>query len=216
MDLLMGALFVLQIVFPQVAEVTGTLIDLDGERNLPTWYSSTQLSLIGFFLTGYVLRRTNAGEPRAWVLPLAPAVFFFLSLDESARIHEKIGHYIDMIGGSSERVLFEHTGAWMVLCVPLLLLAIFTIAKLTWPHWRDQKAFLRLFCIGMFVLLLGAGGVEIVNNFVSPVGTAVKLQILVEETLEMIGATIILWAAYVLLRDNGVRVFGAAAASDRT
>lgn len=61
----------------------------------------------------------------------------------------------------------------------------------------------------MFALPFGAAGVEIVQNWLLPVGTAAKVQSLVEEMLEMIGATIVLWAAYVLLRDNGIRLFGA-------
>jgi hypothetical protein len=64
------------------------LLDLEGEGNLPSWYASTTLLLCALFLLQIGRTKKLAGDRYAahW-LGLA-AIFFYLSVDEAAAIHE--------------------------------------------------------------------------------------------------------------------------------
>lgn len=210
MDVLMGGVFLVQIAFPRMVNIAGNMIDMDGERNLTTWYSSLQLFLIGFLLAGFVYHKFDRSRTEAWALLLVPAMFFFLSLDEAAQIHEKVGRYMDTMAGkhAGQRAIFDRTGGWMVVCVPMLIGAVALIAKLTWNYWRGHRRFLWLFAAGMSLLVAAAAGIEILHNWVVPLSTAAKAEVLVEETLEMIGATFMLWGVYLLLKESGIQIFG--------
>ncbi|GJD97925.1 hypothetical protein OCOJLMKI_5164 [Methylobacterium iners] len=65
-----------------------TLFDLDGEGNIPAWFSSVMLLMcsILFFIAYLVSNRTD-GAQRTWLG--AAAAFLLLSLDEAASLHEK-------------------------------------------------------------------------------------------------------------------------------
>jgi hypothetical protein len=67
------------------------LLDLEQEGNLPSWYSSTTLLLCSLLLLQIGQTKRLAGDRyAAYWLGLA-AIFFFLSVDEAAGIHELSG-----------------------------------------------------------------------------------------------------------------------------
>jgi hypothetical protein len=80
-----------------------------------------------------------------------------------------------------------------------------------WLLWRLRRFIasdprvLRLFVLG-FVVFIGAGAfVDELANFVELGGTLHMWQVFVEEMGEMIGVTLLLWAAWELLRQHGLQ-----------
>ena len=67
---------------------------------------------------------------------------------------------------------------------------------------RSRGAFLKL-VLGTGLMFAGAIGVEALSNFVVQGSLIASLQVLVEEMLELVGATTILWGSYELVRNGG-------------
>ena len=76
------------------------VIDLGGEGNLPTWFSSFQLSLIAISFWAMATRVRATERPSRRFLQACGAFFLLLSIDETAMFHERItasigSRYID-------------------------------------------------------------------------------------------------------------------------
>jgi uncharacterized membrane protein len=93
------------------------LINLDGEANMPAWYSSMQLFLVAGLMAIFAYIKFDKENKVSWNLLLWPLIFMALSLDEAAKIHEWLGGKLDVLlpGGTRENTLFWYTGIWMFL-----------------------------------------------------------------------------------------------------
>ena len=174
------------------------LLDLDGEANLPTWYSSMQLLLTAGLLAIFTLQRIDKRNRQSWSLLLLPLVFMFLAFDEVVGIHEWVGMASDAFlpGGSRVNTRLAYTGIWMfVLGIPFLLVMLVLLKNLK-KYWRDQPAVSKKLVAGLAVFLGAACGVEILSNFVAHPGKFYVLEVFTEELGEMLGETIFVWAAY--------------------
>ncbi len=188
-----------------------SLFALDGEGNIPAWYSSFQLLLVGLVAFVYgrlvLLDDTLAGI----LILLFAVVFAYLALDEGATIHERIGDRLDTLftgGGTTSDTAFETTGMWMVYLGPPLFIAliagtIFIRKRLAIPLNVFVKAI-----AGIVIFISGATLGDIVLNYVSALNK--PFQVAPEEFCEMVGVTLILWAVMTLLADKEPRVYAAA------
>jgi hypothetical protein len=73
-------------------------LGLGYEGNLPTWYSSTLLLLCSLQLAMIATVKTERRAPFAthwWGLA---AIFLYISMDETAQVHENAGHWFDFNG----------------------------------------------------------------------------------------------------------------------
>lgn len=62
--------------------------DMSEEKNLPSWYATVQLALAALLLTAIAVRKRAAGD-KQWVMWAILALgFWFMSLDETATLHE--------------------------------------------------------------------------------------------------------------------------------
>ena len=185
-----------------------TLLDLGGEANLPTWYSSMQLFVVAMILSACVYVRWSESKTVPWVLVLLAGLFAALSLDEIAQIHEMIGFRTDVLlpGGDRRHSIFGQTGVWMfVLGIPIfagVLALVFRLKKLL----RGQGRIVRIFFAATVVYFGSALGLEALVNFIPAGGLASALQVCLEECGEMTGATLYLWGAYELARFYGLTI----------
>lgn len=89
--------------------------------------------------------------------------------------------------------MLSNTGAWtLAIGVPVVLAMIvvfFAVGRATF--WKASA--LWRFVIGMAVMLTGALGIETLSNFLPHFGGSIEIAS--EEYLEMLGATVMLWAA---------------------
>ena len=182
-----------------------TFLDLNGEQNLPTWYSSIQWFCVGVLLGLFAWSSFSVYRPRSWLLLMLPLIFLGFSLDEVSLIHEWLGQKSDGLlpGGSRTNTPFLRTGIWMFLIGPPFL-AFFVALLLSMRVYflRAPGAWAKLM-LGMMTVLAGSIGIEILHNFAAPETMFGALQIFAEELCEMLGATLILWGSWELLRGQG-------------
>lgn len=170
--------------------------DLNTEGNFPTWLSSIKYLLAAALLWFSVKDRIRKAEVRTWLLAFFPLVLVALSCDEVAQIHESLGRRADVavLHHSREGTMFANTGVWtLVIGIPaavLIIGALFAIGRSTF--WKTGA--LWRFSLGIAVMFVGALGFETLSNFLPLQGGAVEIAF--EEYFEMLGATLMLWAAH--------------------
>jgi hypothetical protein len=149
-------------------------LDIDGEATVPAWYSSVLLFCIGLCSLGlHFMRRAAVPKESSYFWLVFGSVFFFLSLDESARIHEIFDEQFQI--------------KWIFFYAPFA--AIFFIYSMYYLFLRERDKRLSLWALtGLLIFGLGGLGTEAYTYFV-PSGVAENV---VEESLEMIGAIILL------------------------
>ena len=181
------------------------LLDLDGEANLPAWYSSMQLFLVAGLMAIFAYLKFDSKRKVSWNLMLWPLVFTGLSLDETAKIHEWLGGKLDLLlpSGTRENTVFWYTGIWMFLLgIPLFLFLLGLIYGLK-KYLRGRPGVITKLFVALIIYIGSAAGLEAISNFIPKEGTAHVVEVFFEELGEMIGATFFLWAAYDLLRAHG-------------
>lgn len=198
-DGVVASLYVVNYMIGQPFWFPTQLVDLNKEGNISSWYSSVKLFLVAVMLTAFVYPHFKERKAGRWVLSLVPIVFFALSLDEIASIHEWFGWRTDFLlpSGHRENSLFHKTGIWMFLLGPAFLSLMLLLGWGVRPHLKHRPGVAKKYLIGLIIFVGSAAGTEILSNFVA--GTASVVQIVCEEWGEMLGATIWLWATYELL-----------------
>lgn len=183
------------------------IFDLDGEGNIPTWFSAILL-FWNAILLGLIAKAT-APSPGSWRRHwgLLALIFVAFSLDEISSIHERatlpiqnalgqggISH-LDMGG------MFHFT--WVLPAVVLLgafalIYGRFVLAL--------QPRTCRLFISAGTIYVSGALGLELVGGYFASTGGNTTFEYavaaIVEETFEMIGLAIFIYALTDYIRGN--------------
>lgn len=196
-------LIVLHVVDAAASQPLGNLVDLGKERNLPTAFASLQLLVIGGFLASFAREQLAQVRPGSWMLWLLPLLFFLLATDEVIGIHEKTGLLIDELVPAVERdhLIFSDTGIWMfAIGGPFILITTSFIYLMR--SYFTAPGVLSKAALGFGVFMGGAIGIETLSNFVESGSTAHTIQVVVEEGAELVGATVIMWAAHDLLSSH--------------
>lgn len=185
----------IDIVLGRPYQLVTRLVNLDGESNLASWYSSTQLFCV-FILSAFFSYHKMKENGKLSSIILLPLTFLLMSIDESAQIHEELGILSDVIIPSGSRVgtSFHKTGVWMfVIGLPFFALFLLLLNSIK-RQFSGNLQSLKKLIIGMVVLLTGALGFELISNFIDT--KFYQIEVLIEEGLEMTGVTIMLWATY--------------------
>ena len=165
--------------------------DLDRESNITTWFSSTVLLSCGVALAVIAVFTRNARRPFAFHWALLAATFVFLSLDESAYLHEILIVPLRRRLGVGGVLYF----AWVI--PAFAAVAAFGLSYLRFLWHLDRRSF-RLFLAAGALFVGGALGLELVGGALAE---AYGLQALsytavmtCEEVLEMLGSGLFLYA----------------------
>jgi|SRR5680860_189051 len=169
---LLSVLYVLR-----VAGAPGTRqFDMDGELNIPTWWSCTILVTAG--LAAILLSRVNRplGRPTApWML--VGLGLLALSCEEVASIHEDVG---TAVGGGPGNV-----SVWPLVYAPVAIAGGWLLLRAL----RDLPRPLALVGIAGLVSYVAVLGAEVLA-----LAAESRLTILVEENLEMLGTALMFTA----------------------
>ena len=191
-DVLLVAAFAMNYIVGEPIGVLTELIHLDGEGNVPAWFSSSQLLIVGItiFLAVQNVRTPLAGS-RAFWLALA-AGFVFLSFDEGAVFHEKIT-IVFRRWDWAPRFQGDH-GIWIFLYGISAVVFLFIGFKQLRSFYQHHPTEFKFFMVGAFLLVAGAVGVEVFGyEFIRYEGTPLfyTVQVIIEELLELVGVTVI-------------------------
>ena len=167
------------------------LFDVSEEANVTTWFSSLLLSLSALllFLITKIKSRDNDPFFRHWAF--ISAIFLYLSLDESAKIHEMTIKPI--------RDLLHATGllyySWVILAIPILIGLALIYRKFVFSlpvHTRNQ------FILAAIVFLAGAIGFEMLGGLFYHVEISgvhlLSFLVTLEELFENLGVVIFISA----------------------
>ncbi len=167
------------------------LVDLNHEMNFPTFYAGAALLLAALLLAATAAGERGRGRPFAAWAGLSSA-FVFLAADEVLMIHEKLNDplraALHTTGGA-----FHH--AWLI---PYAVLTAAMGALYVPFLLRLPKATRRLFIVAGTMFVGGAVGCELIGNAlqggVQEKGLPLIVEIFCEETLEMSGVALFIYA----------------------
>ena len=173
-----------------------SMLDMNGEGNIPSWYSSILWAYSSFLAVACF--KADALRQN-WQWGAIAAMFMLLSLDEAASLHENIGAVLDLFAHSKGALSYS----WVYYGFAFLVVAglLFVPFLLRLPRSIVAGIFL-----GAAVFLAGALGMEMYGAAVES-GTAQfpaflnwEKAIALEETLEMFGVILNIHALQRLLR----------------
>jgi hypothetical protein len=207
-DLMLAIIPVLDFAIGRPFQLLSNVFNLGNEGTLPTWYSSMQWFCAGamfvLFAT-HALRSRMRGALSIAVLALACSVF---SVDEVAKIHELLGSVANAL---MDRPLREvglwATGLWpFVVGIPAIVVLAITVRGTRHIFMARTSRALVLLIVGFAVMLTGAVVVELGANLLDATGPrdgSFLTQVVLEEFMEMVGATCVVWSASSLLHAYG-------------
>ncbi|XCN73873.1 MAG: peptidase M48 Ste24p [Candidatus Electrothrix aestuarii] len=170
-------------------------LDLDIEKNIPSFYSGFILFFSSFLFFCISLLDTKQGKTRYYWLGLA-AVFCFLSLDETFVLHERLGDYTEKHITSSG--ILEVSGLlYFPWIIPYsILMAILGLLYFRFILRLPRKTTV-LMILSAIIFLTGAAGLDMLggkeaelNGYYS--NTYVVLYT-IEEFLEMSGVILLIY-----------------------
>lgn len=171
------------------------LFDLDAEGNIPAWFSTVQLFLLGLVFLGM---RGRAGTGLSSRLSMtAGAGFIFLSMDEAASIHESITAAFTPYAWLP-RFQGDH-GMWLFLYLPAGLAALLAFRRDLAGMWARHPRTAATLLAGLLLYVMGGGALEVVSYQYLRSGTVAAwlycAEVALEEFLEMAGISVMLYGA---------------------
>jgi len=168
------------------------LFDIDGERNIPAYFSFSLLLFAAVLLASIAARQKNGSQPRGVYWAVLAVVFAYLAFDEGFELHERLGDYIAYWG----RVHELQSYVWLIpyaLFGVTMLLAFTRFLKQLPPEHRKRVI------ISGAVYVTGAMGFEAlgalyVHHYHTELGLGYDIETAIEETLEMTGSILFIYA----------------------
>jgi len=147
--------------------------DLNGEVNLPAWATSAMLAIAGFLA---LLNHLSHKKSSHFWLVLSAACFF-ISLDEIAQIHEQLSRVTQV--------------KWVIFYIPIGSIVLFYLTRQA-IRLRIQHPHISTIMQGVFIGFILATGLESIVHFVGLPSFLQKIEYMIEEGAEMLGAGMIL------------------------
>ncbi len=168
------------------------LFNLDAEAAIPTWFASMQLLLCGVLLALIAQIKRVERDRYRWHWIFLSGLFVGFSVDEAVGLHERLDKLLRPALNTQGLLYF----AWVIPAGIFVLVMLLLYSKFFW-HLLPKTRYLFLIAGGTYVL--GAVGMEMLG---APLWQAAGNQdslirdliMVVEETLELIGAQIFLYA----------------------
>ncbi|MDD7967038.1 hypothetical protein [Actinomycetospora lemnae] len=181
---------------PKLAQWVGYL-DVDGEGNVPTWWSVGLLvtAAAAHLVAGLVGRATGARGAAGWLV--TAAILAGMSLDDMTSIHERVGDLVRPEGAAAADDPGRNFSFYWVVPGAAVALVIAVAVGLLALRLRGRPRWLLV--VGLGVLFSFALGLEGVQGVVLAQGTggrvAEVLAYHLEELGENLGALLLLGAA---------------------
>lgn len=178
--------------------------DLNGEGNLPAWFSSSQILLIATNAWILILLHKDGDTPSRPLLILIASGAVLWSMDETSQIHERITHsigarYVDWLPG----FLLSHKAITLLIiavAIAALKMALKEIASL----WRASRRCCLIAAAGVLICFLGGAVLETLGYRLIPAESEMvwRVEVTLEEFFEMAGASLILYAMSLLVNQR--------------
>jgi hypothetical protein len=174
--------------------------DLDGEANLPAWFSSMQYLIIAQLILFKVLQPHYDNTPPRSFLKLVSAGFIFLSADEAAQIHETLS---GILKRSSTLPRFnDGNGIWIFVYAFIGIFMLYVCYRNLIVMWARYRRETIIVCSGFSITVFGAVFLEIISYQYLRTNSTVAgyvIEVAFEELFEMVGASIMMYGALLFL-----------------
>lgn len=161
--------------------------DLDGENNLPNYYQSVSMLFCAWLLLVISDMKKKIKDRYLGHWRFLAVVFLFLSMDESAQLHEMIIEPLRDALHTSGAFYF----AWVI--PGLIFVTIMGLAYLPFV-WKLPSRTKWLFILAGMIYLNGALGLEMVGGYLMKIygkdSSQYVIETIAEESLEMLGILI--------------------------
>ena len=185
---------------PELTRYTNKL-DLDGEVNIPTFFSSLLLLSSGFLMS-FIAWVQGRNKPYYWSWISLAVIFVYLAIDESIKIHELLTKPLRDSLQTSGILLY----AWVIVAIPVVIALGFIFLPFILHLPQKIK---RLFLLAALLYVGGALGFEMIaGSYISQFGIDNPIYLFIstiEETLELTGLIVLIYA---LLDYIGVNFHG--------
>jgi hypothetical protein len=169
------------------------VFNINRESSIPTWYSSALLLGCSAVLGIIAAAKRVAHEPYTIHWTALALIFLYMSIDETASIHEKFTEPLQVVLNPTSHLYF----AWVIVAVPLVV--IFALAYLKFLFHLPPRV-RNLFALAGVIYVGGALVVESIsaNQWYWDGGTSLLYSAMgtLEELFEMFGTILLL---YILL-----------------
>lgn len=173
--------------------------ELDGEKNIPTYFSSFILLLSSLLLFVVALVKKKEQSMYTWRWRLLAFIFLYMSVDESAGLHEMFIYPL--------REHFHLTGilyfSWVIVGAAVVLgLGLYYLKFLI---ALEPKLRFRMICAGL-LYVGGALGLELIGGYYYDLhgkdNLTYSLITTIEETLEIAGVMVLMHALHSYLKNH--------------
>jgi len=178
----------------------GYLFNLNGETNLPTWFSIAILLLISLLALLIALHCQHMGQPSVawWGLTF---IFLLLSLDEGSDLH---GLLRRLVTKPEAFGLLNHYFSWVIPAAAIV--SVVAAVYGLWIFRLPKRTRWLIICAGTLyvggaLVLEAVGGVIVDETYLKPDYLLVST---LEETFEMTGAVVMIYALLDYARQRGV------------
>jgi hypothetical protein len=172
---------------------TVKLFYVDLELNVPAFFSMLLLLIASLLVAIIAVLKRKEKAPFIFQWAILSIGFLFMAFDEIASIHERLIEPMRAILG--EQNLGVLYFAWVVPVVPLVIFLGFFFVKFLWSLPAKTKLF---FLIAATLYLGGAIGCELIESGHCEIygkdNLPYMIMTTVEETLEMSGVIVFIWA----------------------
>lgn len=202
----LGLLYLLVRIVNVPSTVLQQWTDLGYEGSIASWYSSVQLLLPAILLAPIIVSAFERRDGHPWALLVLAAMFVVLSADESIEFHEWISYKSDALlpGGARIGTAFQATGVWTFLLGIPFIIGLGLLIRQLHVEWIKVPGVRTKFIAGAAIWLGGALGVETLGNLILPSEVTLHIgEVFLEETAEMFGVSVMVWAIYRLLMGLG-------------
>ncbi len=181
-------------------------IFLGYDDNLAAWYSSMLLTIAGLIAYECWNYARKNRIPGGLSLLLFAALLFFMSADEVARLHEILGKYAAQFLGISSKEFAKHS-PWVWVGGPLVIAIFIFFMFLLKKLFLLVANSMTYLVIGLSLIILGGIFLESTINFLNheDLQWLWEIEIIIEESLEMIGTLFIAYAL-IVWRDGIIKL----------
>ncbi len=178
------------------------LVTVDNEYSLPTYFSASLLLFASLLLAIISILKKNSRAPYALQWAILSFGFLYLAFDEATAIHEMLIRPMKELLGGYARGIFHF--AWVIPGIAIILIFALMFLKFFF-HLPSRTKLLVLVAATLFIG--GAVGVELIGgSYRSLYGKSFSLLYsmitTLEESLEMVGVIVFLYALLTYIEDN--------------
>ncbi len=197
-------------LFGQQSLIFHKMFNLDGENNIPALFSSLQLLVVGVVF-GSMLFQSKRQCFSSQLFPAVIAIaFIFLSLDEAFLIHESIISYTQNIEWMPR--FKGDKGIWIAPYIIVGIMVSILFLKNIKEAWCNCRRESGIIGIGIGVFITGGVVLEIISYQFLRDGSfpwyLYRLEVALEEFMEMIGISIVLYGAILMHQKDRMQSSG--------